>query len=90
MIDPSIYLEDLEKMIKIEFPSGDYKTLAGLIYKQLDRVPEIGDTVEISGCRITVESMEQHHILQVILEQNIVQQTMSAELIEKGNAPGSE
>lgn len=64
-IDPSIYLEDLEKTIKISFPGGDYKTLAGLICKQLDRVPEKGDFVEVSGCRITVESMAQHHIYQV-------------------------
>ena len=34
IIDPSIYLEDLEKMIKLSFPIGNYKTLAGLIYKQ--------------------------------------------------------
>ena len=87
-VDPSIYLEDLEKMIKISFPSGDYKTLAGLIYKQLDRVPEIGDTIEISGCKITVESMEQHHILQVILERNIVEGKVSPDDQKRGdNSP---
>ncbi len=80
VVDPSIYLEDLERAIKVSFPSGDYKTLAGLIYKVLARVPEIGEIVEISGCRITVESMEQHHILQVVLERIIVEEpTLPAE-----------
>lgn len=73
-IDPSIYLEDLEKMIHLSFPVGDYKTLAGLIYKHLDRVPEVGDTVQLPECKITVESMERHRITQVGLEKKIVEQ----------------
>ncbi len=91
MIDPSIYLEDLEKTIKISFPSGEYKTLAGLIYKELDRVPEVGDTIEVSGCKITVESMEQHHILQVVLERKIVEeQTPPAEPDREGDTSKNE
>jgi len=78
IINPSIYLEDLEKMIKLSFPVGDYKTLAGLIYKHLDRVPEIGDTVQLPGCKITVESMERHRITQVSFERIIVEQETSA------------
>jgi CBS domain containing-hemolysin-like protein len=77
-IDPSIYLEDLEKMIKLSLPAGDYKTLTGLIYKHLGRVPEIGDTVQLPGCKITVESMEMHRITQVSFEQNIVDQVTSS------------
>ena len=78
IIDPSIYLEDLEKMIKLSFPIGDYKTLAGLIYKHLDRVPEIGDTVQLPECKITVESMERHRITQVSFERIIVEQVTSS------------
>jgi len=88
IIDPSIYLEDLEKMIKLPFPVGDYKTLSGLIYKRLDRVPEIGDTVQLSGCKITVESMERHRITQVSLERNIVAQVASStEPYTEGKTP---
>lgn len=88
VIDPSIYLEDLEKMIKVSFPIGDYKTLAGLIYKHLDRVPEIGDTVQLAGCKITVESMERHRIIQVGLERNIIEQvTSSTEAYTKSKTP---
>jgi len=76
LIDPSIYLEDLEKMIEFCFPVGDYKTLSGLIYKHLERVPEIGDTVQLPGCKITVESMDRHRISQVSFERNIVEKTM--------------
>ena len=89
-IDPSVYLEDLEKMIKPSLPAGDYKTLTGLIYKHLGRVPEIGDIVQLPGCKITVESMEMHRITQVSFEQNIVEQvTSSTEAYTDGKTPKS-
>lgn len=68
LIDPVIHLEDLEESIQFSFPDGEYKTLAGLIYKHLDRVPEIGDTVKLPGCKITVEAMDRHRITQVSFE----------------------
>jgi CBS domain containing-hemolysin-like protein len=43
-------------------------------------VPEIGDTVQLPGCKIIVESMEKHRITQVSLERNIVEPvTLSTE-----------
>jgi putative hemolysin len=90
IIDPSIYLEDLEKMIKLSFPIGNYKTLAGLIYKHLDRVPEIGDTVQLPRCKITVESMEKHRITRVSFERDIVDQVKSsAEPHTEGDTPNN-
>ncbi|MFH2218714.1 MAG: hemolysin family protein [Pseudomonadota bacterium] len=88
IIDPSIYLEDLERMINLSFPVGDYKTLAGLIYTRLDRVPEVGDSVQLPGCKITVESMEMHRITQVGLERNVVEKVTShSEPYTEGKTP---
>jgi len=78
LIDPSIYLEDLEKMIKFSFPSGDYKTLTGLIYQHLERVPQVGDTVKLPGCKIIVESMQEHRITQVRFERSSIDQAQSS------------
>jgi CBS domain containing-hemolysin-like protein len=79
-IDPSIYLEDLEKIIKFSFPKGDYKTLTGLIYTHLDRIPEKGATLQLQGCKIKVESMERHRIVQVSFKRDMVEPgTASAE-----------
>jgi len=51
-------------------------------------VPEIGDTVQLPGCKITVESMERHRITQVSFEQNIVEQlTSSTKPYTKGKTP---
>jgi len=78
LIDPVIHLEDLEERIRFSFPVGEYKTLAGLIYKHLGRVPEIGDTVKLPGCKITVEAMARHRIAQVILERTQDDQTTAS------------
>jgi putative hemolysin len=78
LINPAIPLEDLEESIQCSFPDGEYKTLAGLIYKHLDRVPEIGDTVKLPGCIITVESMDRHRITQVSFERIQQDQTKTS------------
>ena len=91
LIDPVIRLEDLEESIQFSFPDGKYKTLAGLIYKYIDRVPEIGDTVNLPGCKITVEAMDRHRIAQVSFERTQDDQTKTSgitdtkEKVPKGN-----
>jgi CBS domain containing-hemolysin-like protein len=82
LIDPVIDLEDLEESIQFSFPDGEYQTLAGLIYKHLDRVPEIGDTVKLPGCKITVEAMDRHRIAQVSLERTQDDPTTASGLSE--------
>ncbi len=75
LVDPVINLDDLEESIQFSFPDGEYKTLAGLIYKHLDRVPDIGDTVKLPGCKITIEAMDRHRIAQVSFERTPDDQT---------------
>jgi Mg2+/Co2+ transporter CorC len=87
-IDPVINLEDLEESIQCSFPNGEYKTLAGLIYKHLDCVPEIGDTVKLPDCKITVEAMDRHRIAQVSFEQTQGDQTKTSNITDtKEKAP---
>ena len=65
-------------MIKFSFPSGDYKTLTGLIYQHMERVPQVGDTVQLPGCKIIVESMQEHRITQVRFERSSIDQAQSS------------
>ena len=73
LIDPSIRLDDLGKMIKCSFPEGEYNTLAGFIYHHLGGVPEIGDAIELPKCKITVERMDGHRITLVSLERPVLE-----------------
>ncbi|MGB5920586.1 MAG: transporter associated domain-containing protein, partial [Syntrophobacteria bacterium] len=79
LIDPSIRLDDLGKMMECSFPEGEYNTLAGFIYHHLGRVPELGDSIDLPKCKIAVERMDGHRITLVSLE---------GPILEKDTEPG--
>lgn len=57
-------LRDLERYLKKEFPA-DYDTLSGLIYDQLDRIPEEGDAMTFDGMQFRIERMRGNRIVRV-------------------------
>jgi CBS domain containing-hemolysin-like protein len=79
LIDPSIRLDDLGKMIECSFPEGEYNTLAGFIYHHLGRVPELGDSIKLPKCKIAVERMDGHRITLASLERPILEKDTEPE-----------
>ncbi len=53
--------------VGVDLPAGEYVTLAGLILHRLQRIPRVGDVVEIEGWEITVDAVERHSIRSVRL-----------------------
>ena len=45
----------------------DYQTLAGLVMSLLDRLPMVGDSLEHAGWRLTVATVEERRVTQVLL-----------------------
>lgn len=69
LIDASISIKDLEDDYQIEIPeSTEYETLGGFLLTSLQRIPKIGDIVEIEGKKITVSEMVGQRIAKVRLE----------------------
>jgi CBS domain containing-hemolysin-like protein len=64
IVTGSMSLLDLERAIGQEFPS-DYDTLSGLIYGQLDRIPEEGDTLTYGNMQLKIERMRGNRIVRV-------------------------
>ncbi len=64
IVTGSMSLLDLERAIGQEFPS-DYDTLSGLIYGQLDRIPEEGDTLAYGNMQLKIERMRGNRIVRV-------------------------
>lgn len=63
LIDASIRVCELEEALGLPFPQhSGYVTLAGLIYFRLDRVPEVGDRVELESGALEVVEMDRHRI----------------------------
>jgi putative hemolysin len=69
LIDAAISIRDLEDDYQIEIPeSTDYETLGGFLLTALQRIPKIGDVVEIERKKITVSEMVGQRIAKVKLE----------------------
>jgi putative hemolysin len=64
IVTGSMSLLDLERAIGHEFPS-DYDTLSGLIYGELDRIPEEGDTLVYEDLQLKIERMRGNRIVRV-------------------------
>ncbi|NWF52551.1 MAG: HlyC/CorC family transporter [Nitrospirae bacterium] len=68
-IDASISIRDLKEDHELEIPeSTEYETLSGFLLTTLQRIPKIGDVVEIEGKRITILEMVGQRIAKVKLE----------------------
>ena len=65
VLDARINLDDLAKLLGLEFADEGSDTLGGLIYDHLGRVPSEGDVVAYDGLQITVLSVEGRRINKV-------------------------
>lgn len=69
LIDASITLRDLKEDYHIQLPeSPDYETLGGFLMAILQKIPQMGDQVEIEGKKIQIVEMLGKRISKVKLE----------------------
>lgn len=69
LIDASISIRDLKEDYEIDIPeSTDYETLSGFLLTTLQKIPRIGDVVEIDRKRIIISEMVGQRIAKIKLE----------------------
>ncbi len=69
LIDASLSLRDLKEDHHIQLPeSSEYETLGGFLMTTLQKIPQVGDVVEIEGKRIRIVEMLGKRISRVKLE----------------------
>ncbi|MEV0946716.1 hemolysin family protein [Rhodococcus sp. NPDC049939] len=61
-IDGMLLVEDFEKDTGTTVPGGPYETIAGYVLHSLQRIPRLGDVVEVDGHRLTVSEMDGRRI----------------------------
>ena len=59
-------LDDLDAILDIDLPEGDWSTVGGLIFNTLGHVPQIGETVELNGHHFLVERIQGRRIARVL------------------------
>ncbi|KPK44821.1 MAG: hypothetical protein AMK74_04540 [Nitrospira bacterium SM23_35] len=69
LVDASISIRDLKEDHHIEIPeSPEYETLSGFLLTSLQKIPKVGDVVNIEEKRITISEMVGQRISKVKLE----------------------
>jgi putative hemolysin len=69
LVDASISIRDLKEDYKIEIPeSTEYETLSGFLLTALQKIPKVGDVIEIEARKITVSEMVGQRISKIKLE----------------------
>lgn len=51
----------------IELPDGNYATVAGFVLDRLNRIPAVGETVDVTGYTVEVRAVVRHTITQVAI-----------------------
>jgi CBS domain containing-hemolysin-like protein len=65
LIDPRIRIDEFTEAVGARIPPGDYTTLSGFIYQQLERIPVPKDRVVLPGCVLTVDQLDGPRIVQI-------------------------
>ena len=69
-IDGTADIEEVDDLLDVTLPEGEYDTIGGMIMAEIGRIPEPGEhpSVEIAGFRFTVEEVEERRIERVKIE----------------------
>ncbi len=67
LIDARVDLDELEGMINISFPEGDYETLAGFIIDQMGQIPKVKDILVFEDYRIEIAEASPKKVYKVKL-----------------------
>ncbi len=65
LVDARLHLEELSDYLKVEFPEGNYDSVAGFIIDLIGRVPEVKEQIEFGNLIMTIRSADERKISQV-------------------------
>jgi len=63
-----MHVEDLEELLDIELPEGDYDTVGGLVVTQLGRIPVRGEQVQVAGLNLHILEADPRRVLKVLIK----------------------
>jgi putative hemolysin len=69
-VDGRTSVDDLAEHFKVELDGADsehYDTVGGLVYHEMAGVPAVGDTVEVDGLTLTVESTDGRRVGKILV-----------------------
>jgi putative hemolysin len=67
-IDGTYTIDDFNEEFSTELEQEDYHTMAGLVFGELGRAPEVGDAVQADGLRLSVLEVDGSRIMRLEVE----------------------
>jgi putative hemolysin len=78
-IDGTYTIDDFNEEFGTELEQEDFHTMAGLVFGELGRAPEIGDSVRVDGLELSVLEVDGSRIMRLEVEFGVDGQTPSDE-----------
>ncbi|MCL4458979.1 MAG: hemolysin family protein [Chloroflexi bacterium] len=57
-IEAQMTIEEVNELLNITIPSGDYETLAGFLLSELGHIPKIGEHIDFNGFTMRIAEMD--------------------------------
>ncbi|KMP10368.1 hypothetical protein UR09_06450 [Candidatus Nitromaritima sp. SCGC AAA799-A02] len=85
LIDAQMEIDAINETLKLNLPTGDYETLAGLILNRLETIPQPGEQVVVNDIRLTVKETSRRQIQSVIAMKFSPQSTPGDPSVQDGD-----
>jgi putative hemolysin len=73
-IDGTYTIDDFSEQFGLELEPGDYHTMAGIVFGELGRQPEVGDEVQVNGLLLKVLEVDGSRIERIEVEFGVDEQ----------------
>ena len=68
-VDARLPIDDLNDRLELDVPEDEeYDTVGGFVLETLGRIPEVGESFESHGVKVTVHEAEKTHVVAVVVE----------------------
>jgi len=67
LVDATLSLNDIERELRIEFPEGEFDTLAGYLLEKFKHIPKVGETYEDERIAFKVVAASRNKIEKVLV-----------------------
>ncbi|MBF0381178.1 MAG: HlyC/CorC family transporter [Magnetococcales bacterium] len=87
-LDGMLRISDLELTLDFPFPRGPgYFTVGGLVFDRMERVPEVGDVIDIENGRIQILEIEDMRVSRVLFQIRKLDEDGNWSLVEDKSPP---
>ena len=91
LVDGSLKIDDINDALDLTLDSENYDSIGGLMIEKLERVPEVGETVELDdGTKLTTVQMDKNHIERIRMELPEDKDEEADDKEEEGSEDGQE